>query len=135
MIVMQAKDVDLSVWLFFKKLLAYLDVAGMSSEDSEVRTFCGQPRNIYRVRLCTWRAAPITEYLRQIDETGQGLKRTNASPRIRDGPEGRSAPPKGLPRKMYDNDWFSQQHANYIEELDISGDVWEFLQEATQAMQ
>ncbi|KAJ7237287.1 hypothetical protein B0H12DRAFT_1238248 [Mycena haematopus] len=122
---------DVRTWEFFQTLLQRLDIAGMSSEDAEVRVFDGRPVNTFRIRFCAWRAPPITDYLRMIDDAGQDLKKTNASPRTRDGPEGRSAPPKGLPLKMYDETWLSRQHDNFIEDLEVSADVFEFLVAAT----
>ncbi|KAJ7734352.1 hypothetical protein DFH07DRAFT_780347 [Mycena maculata] len=127
-------DPDLATWKFFKTMLEYLDVAGMSEEDSEVRILCEKPVNTFTVRLCAWRAPPIADYLRLIDETGQTLKKTNAAPRIRDGGVGTSPAPEGLPRKMYDEAWLSNQPASYIEDLNISAEVFEFLVAATSSI-
>ncbi|KAJ7752231.1 hypothetical protein DFH07DRAFT_960667 [Mycena maculata] len=127
-------DPDLATWKFFKTMLEYLDVAGMSEEDSEVRILCEKPVNTFTVRLCAWRAPPIADYLRLIDETGQTLKKTNAAPRIRDGGAGTSPAPEGLPRKMYDEAWLSNQPASYIEDLNISAEVFEFLVAATSSI-
>ncbi|KAJ7231867.1 hypothetical protein B0H12DRAFT_1239830 [Mycena haematopus] len=125
---------DVRTWEFFQTILKRLDIAGMSSEDAEVRVLEGRPVNTFRIRLCAWRAPPITDYLRMIDDAGRELKKTNAAPRMRDGGEGRSAPPKGLPLKMYDETWLSRQHDNLIEDLEISADVFEFLVAATRSM-
>ncbi|KAJ7738843.1 hypothetical protein DFH07DRAFT_965942 [Mycena maculata] len=127
-------DPDLATWKFFKTMLEYLDVAGMSEEDSEVRILCEKPVNTFTVRLCAWRAPPIADYLRLIDETGQTLKKTNAAPRVRDGGASTAPAPEGLPRKMYDEAWLSNQPASYIEDLNISAEVFEFLVAATSSL-
>ncbi|KAF8184618.1 hypothetical protein K438DRAFT_1766304 [Mycena galopus ATCC 62051] len=125
---------DLAIWTYFKTVVEHLDIDGMSSEDPEVAVLEGKPINVYRVRLCSWRAQPITEYLRMIDDAGQQSQKTNAGPRIRNGGEGRRAPPKGLPRKMYDEQWLAAQHPSYIEELEISQEAFQFLVAATTSM-
>ncbi|KAJ6586085.1 hypothetical protein B0H19DRAFT_1322045 [Mycena capillaripes] len=131
------QDPDLKLWQFFKTILNLLDLGGMSSEDGGVRDMGGITTNVFIVKLCVWRASTVTDYLRIIDETGSKLKpRSKAFPRVREinGPQGTSVPPKGLPRKMYDANWLSKMQADYIEELEISEDAFEFMVAATSSI-
>ena len=59
--------VDLKAWQYFRKLLEYLSVDGMSSEEDTVWDIGGQKVTVFLIKLCVWRAEEITEYLKFID--------------------------------------------------------------------
>ncbi|KAJ7435677.1 hypothetical protein B0H11DRAFT_2295394 [Mycena galericulata] len=132
---------DLQFWLLLKKILAYLDIGGMSSEDSGVRDQDGLTVNVYYVRLCAWRASTITDYVRIVDDTAKKMKTgvNRAMPRIRekDAQVGRSGPPTGLPKKMYDEKWLAdrvKKNPDYEEELEVSKEAFEFMVAATSSL-
>ncbi|KAJ7120070.1 hypothetical protein C8R44DRAFT_877545 [Mycena epipterygia] len=128
---------DLESWKFLLAILNHLDVAGMSSEDSEAGEVGGQTVQIFRVRLCAWRALPVTDYLRIIDDTATRMKPSKAHPRIRGSMVGRSNPPKGLPTEMYNEEWLSQARASrprFVEELRISKEAFNMLAVATSTL-
>jgi hypothetical protein len=59
--------VDLEAWQYFRKLLEYLSIDGMSSEEAAVRDIGGQKVTVFLIKLCVWRTEEITEYLKFID--------------------------------------------------------------------
>ncbi|KAJ7122129.1 hypothetical protein C8R44DRAFT_735847 [Mycena epipterygia] len=128
---------DLESWKFLLAILNHLDVAGMSSEDGEAGEVGGQTVQIFRVRLCAWRAPPVTDYLHIIDDTATRMKPSKAHPRIRGSMVGRSNPPKGLPTEMYNEEWHSQARASrprFVEELRISKEAFNMLAVATSTL-
>lgn len=119
-------------------ILKHLDVAGMSSEDGDVAEVGGQTVQIFRVRLCAWRAPSVTDYLRLIDDTGGRMKPSKANPRIRsDNLVGTSNPPKGLPAEMFNEQWLAQARAlrpKFVEDLLISKEAFNMLVVATSTL-
>ncbi|KAJ7265270.1 hypothetical protein C8J57DRAFT_1511832 [Mycena rebaudengoi] len=95
----------------------------------------------YRVRVCPWRALPITDYLRIIDDAASNFKSktgAEAFPRNREnGPVSRRPAPAGLPRKMYDEAWLAEMEKKrpaYFEDLEVSQEAFEYLVAATSTM-
>lgn len=106
-----ARSNDLKIWQWLEKMLKYLDVEGMSSEESEEENH----RTVYRVKVMTWRR-DITEYLDMIDKQRirmPGLFSRSGSKGVHKV-RGQGAgfltsardPMRRLPRVLYDNDWF-----------------------------
>lgn len=130
---------DLETWEYFKAVLKHLGQNGMSSEEERIQQLGSAVVPIYLVKLCLWRAAPVTKYMDMIDEgalslkTGKGARQT---PRVRSQRRASSSnAPVGMPRKMYDEEWLAEQESKrpryVVEELRISKEVFEFLVEAT----
>ncbi|KAJ7789971.1 hypothetical protein B0H14DRAFT_3502253 [Mycena olivaceomarginata] len=87
---------DLESWKRLLQMLEYLGFEGMSSEE-EVEILSGGKRfNVFRVKLCVWRAEDVTNYLQMIDSQGKKLdnlkqlqhKGPKPLPRHRDGTPG-----------------------------------------------
>jgi hypothetical protein len=131
---------DLEFWHLLKRVLNYLDVGGMSSEENDVENHAGYLRNIFKVKFCAWHSSIITDYLRIVDDAAESSKGTRGNPglpRVRSVEVGQSGPPRGLPRKMFDEEWLAAQERrpDYDEEvLGISADVFEFMVAATSSM-
>ncbi|KAJ7253828.1 hypothetical protein C8J57DRAFT_1518994 [Mycena rebaudengoi] len=120
---------DVETWEFFKRLVERLGIDG------------GRTRPSYRVRVCPWRALPITDYLRIIDDAASNFKSktgAEAFPRNREnGPVSRRPAPAGLPRKMYDEAWLAEMEKKrpaYFEDLEVSQEAFEYLVAATSTM-
>ncbi|KAJ7793727.1 hypothetical protein B0H14DRAFT_3889119 [Mycena olivaceomarginata] len=104
----------------------------MSSEENDVENHAGYLRNIFKVKFCAWRSSIITDYLRIVDDAAESSKGTRGNPglpRVRSVEVGQSGPPRGLPRKMFDEEWLAAQERrpDYEEVLGISADVFEFM--------
>ena len=103
---------ELKIWKWLKEMLNYLDVAGMSSEESNEEN----RRPIYRIKIMTWRR-DISRYLDMIDNQRlrfPGLYSNAGSkgvPKVRgQGSEFLNTtrdPVKNLPRVLYDDKWFN----------------------------
>ena len=127
--------VDLEAWQYFRKLLEYLSVDGMSSEEDVVRDVGGQKLSVFQVKLCVWRAEEVTEYLKFIDaEANNPIFRDHrgvkACPRISvDTPSFRV--PRGLPRNMHHPGWLADLESRcpdyLLDELCVSEEVFELL--------
>ena len=127
--------VDLEAWQYFRKLLEYLSVDGMSSEEDAVRDVGGQKLSVFQVKLCVWRAEEVTEYLKFIDaEANNPIFRDHrgvkACPRISvDTPSFRV--PHGLPRNMHHPGWLADLESRcpdyVLDELCVSEEVFELL--------
>ena len=111
-------------------------MAGMSSEEDDVRQVGSKTVSVFLVKLCFWRAPAITEYLRYIDDTSEnvvirGTRGSKAIPRIRVDSKNTSRVPTGLPHKMYDATWLETQERDdpyYVkEELQVSEEAFELL--------
>ncbi|KAJ6476781.1 hypothetical protein C8R47DRAFT_1075637 [Mycena vitilis] len=122
---------DLPFWRLVHRILHLLDVSGMSSEEGAVRDVGGLVVNVYIVKMCVWRSSTVGDYLRIVDDAGKKMKTTKGWNRIRNGTVGKSAARPGLPRNMYDAKWLEAQHPDYVEELEISKEVFEFMVAAT----
>ncbi|KAJ6457852.1 hypothetical protein C8R47DRAFT_1081907 [Mycena vitilis] len=122
---------DLPFWRLVHRILHLLDVSGMSSEEGGVRDVGGLVVNVYIVKMCVWRSSTVGDYLRIVDDAGKKMKTTKGWNRIRNGTVGKSAARPGLPRNMYDAKWLEAQHPDYVEELEISKEVFEFMVAAT----
>lgn len=127
---------DLAAWEKFQALLEKLDVNGMSSEDEDVEKLGHMNVTVFRVRLCAWRAPEIGEYLKYIDKEGEnpavrGTRGTRSYPRIKIDEDGRSPPPPGLPRTLYNPTWLAQQErtrSRWVQdELQVSAEIFELL--------
>lgn len=110
------EESDVAIWKWLRELLTNLGSDGMSSDDSDVDD--ERYRNIYRVTFVTWRRHEIAGYMEYIDmqryEGDHDFSEQGADPRPRvRGPQGMSSgrkPPKRLPRSLYDDDWFEENH-------------------------
>ncbi|KAK7040050.1 hypothetical protein R3P38DRAFT_2515052 [Favolaschia claudopus] len=126
------------VWRFFLKVLGYLDIQGMSSEDDASRPvkIGGKTVSVTVriIRRCMWRADPVLEYMQYIDEemlADPEEKKYHRTPRIRleDQPESRK-PAHGLPLSLYDEQWLEDERAfdpNVEQRLEMSTDTLELL--------
>lgn len=128
----EGKDAESSrTWLHMKDMLERLGKDGMSSEEEGHRDKGTHVDDVYYVKLCAWRAKPITEYLQHLDEKARELQIAGkATPRVRDELHGDSAAPPvaGLPEKMYDEQWLAQKSDFYVEEkLRVSQEAFELL--------
>ncbi|KAK6988826.1 hypothetical protein R3P38DRAFT_2572887 [Favolaschia claudopus] len=77
---------DLEFWKLLERILKYLDVEGMSSDEDGIEQYGGRIQPIYKVKFCVWRAATISDYMRIVDDTGPTIadNRGNAAfPRVR----------------------------------------------------
>ncbi|KAF7365943.1 hypothetical protein MVEN_00469700 [Mycena venus] len=72
---------DLEFWRFLQRVLKYLGIGGMSSEEGDTQNVGGYIQSVYKVKLCVWRSTTITDYLRIINER-------HAKMRTRRGNEG-----------------------------------------------
>jgi hypothetical protein len=123
-------DPDFDTWNYFKQLLELLDVDGMSSEEGT--TPVGhQTVMVFFVKVCSWHANEITQYLRIIDQTGAVLAHQNwASPQLASETQGTTIR-KGLPWAMYDAQWLAarvQDWADFAEHtLQVFKDTFEVL--------
>lgn len=118
-------------WKWFKDdLLPELDKGGMSSEEDEpAEVIVGNIRKVqtvHGIKICAWRAPKITDYLKMIDEAGEGVlvKRTNKRMRIRGTKESTSEPPHGLPRALYNEAWLTQRKP-YVPDIETQLDIAE----------
>ena len=128
--------VDTATWKYFRELLEYLSIGGMSSKEEGTGNVHGRTAPVFLVRLCVWRAPEISSYLECIDRAAEnpaicGSKRSRALPRIPVEEESRSGVPKELPRKMYNQEWLATQEKEQLyyvrEELRVSEEAFELL--------
>jgi hypothetical protein len=127
---------ELQTWEYFRKLLQYLSVGGMSSEEESVEKIGNRTMPVFLVKWCVWREKGITDYLRHIDKAAGnpalwGKRGSRLTPRIDVEEESTSGVPTGLPRKMYDPTWLAEQEKKrpYFvkEELRVSEEAFELL--------
>ncbi|KAF8170501.1 hypothetical protein K438DRAFT_2060424 [Mycena galopus ATCC 62051] len=118
-------------WKWFKDdLLPELDKGEMSSEEDEsAEVIVGNIRKVqtvHGIKICAWRAPKITDYLKMIDEAGEGVlvKCTNKRMRIRGTKELTSEPPHGLPRALYNEAWLTQRKP-YVPDIETQLDIAE----------
>ena len=113
---------DLQIWQWLEKLLQWLTVDGMSSEDTDV----GIDRK-YHVKILLWRRE-MDEYLNLIDNQWHhdaGYSQAGSKPirrlrHLHTLPLTRN-PPKGLPETLYDQRWLADADSDYQEvNLNIS---------------
>lgn len=130
---------DLDAWKYFKGMLEFLDVDGMSSEEESTLEVSNQTVTVYLVKICPWRANEITQYLKLIDREAKNpaIQRSqgkNAAPRFPSKEKGITLP-KGLPLKMYDAEWVHEMEQQWVgfatEALEVSKETFEFLTLAT----
>lgn len=135
--------VDLATWKYFQKVLEYLTLDGMSSEEEGIRKVGDRTVPVFLVKLCTWRAEEISTYLRYIDNAAENsaLRSTRGSkslPRFKVEEESTTAALIGLPRKMYNPTWLANQEREkpyYVKEiLQISEEAFDLLVLATHRM-
>lgn len=119
-------------------MLEYLGFEGMSSEE-EVEILSGGKRlNVFRVKLCVWRAEDVTNYLQMIDSQGKKLdnlkqlqhKGPKPLPRHRDGTPGESGAPTKLPECLYNAEWIKKMSAGspvFYEDLQVSKETFHLL--------
>jgi hypothetical protein len=109
---------DVAIWKWLRDLLTILGSDGMSSDDTETDEDSPICRDIYRVTFVAWRRPEITDYMQYIDmqrdrgENDFSEQGADPRPRVRGPPRalsGRKAP-KRLPRCLYDDDWFNENH-------------------------
>lgn len=131
---------DLKTWEYFRDMLARLGSDGMSSEDEGVEKVGNVNVSVFRVRLCVWRAAEISEYFKFVDKEGdsiaiRGAKGSRMLPRLHTEEPGVSPAPAGLPRKMYSPAWLGRQESTrpgwVVDELQVSKEAFELLTFAT----
>lgn len=128
-----ANAADLKVWDWLNKMLDYLEVEGMSSEESEEENH----RTVYRVKIMTWRR-DITDYLSLIDKQRNlipGLFSNSGSKGVtKSRGQGAGfliserAAVKGLPRALYDDRWFHSIGEQRQLTLKVSKQRFEWLQ-------
>jgi hypothetical protein len=127
--------VDLEAWQYFRELLEYLSVDGMSSEEDAVRDVGGQKVTVFLVKLCVWRAEEIKEYLKFIDTEANNAifhdkRGGKACPRI-SVPTPSSLVPHGLPRNIYHSQWLADLEIRcpdyVLDELHVSEEAFELL--------
>ncbi|KAK7043365.1 hypothetical protein R3P38DRAFT_2509624 [Favolaschia claudopus] len=97
------------VWRFFLKVLGYLDIQGMSSEDDASRPvkIGGQTVSVTVriIRRCVWRADPVLQYMHR-------------------------KPAHGLPLSLYDEQWLEDERGfdpDVEQTLEMSKDTLELL--------
>ncbi|KAJ7872875.1 hypothetical protein B0H14DRAFT_3438710 [Mycena olivaceomarginata] len=129
---------DLESWKRLLQMLEYLGFEGMSSEE-EVEILSGGKRfNVFRVKLCVWRAEDVTNYLQMIDSQGKKLdnlkqlqhKGPKPLPRHRDGTPGASGAPTKLPECLYNAEWIKEMSARspvFYEDLQVSKETFHLL--------
>ncbi|KAJ6467978.1 hypothetical protein C8R47DRAFT_1223474 [Mycena vitilis] len=125
---------EYGTWKYLESLLELLEKDGMSSEEEDTYDVGPTIVEVFKVKNCSWRAAPISDYMDIIDKahddvkTGQGTKLT---PRIRSGEEGSSQAQVGLPKQMYDATWLAAQERkrpSYVKrQLKVSDKAFRFL--------
>ena len=116
---------DLHLWKWFASILEQLGSDGMSSEESSTEGV----KTVYRVKLLPWRRN-VTHVMDIIDSQrhkdadiypAQGTKPTKRVRGTANPPSTRTAV-RGLPRDLYDDDWFHQLNKNGRDALGISED-------------
>jgi hypothetical protein len=132
--------VDLQTWEYFREILKKLSVGGMSSEEADTEKMGNRTVSVFRVKLCLWRAEEIADYLRIIDNVGEGpglagTRGSKSTPRVKTMTPSQSGVPIGLPRKMYNPQWLEAQEKErpfYVQdELRVSEEAFELLVLAT----
>ena len=123
---------DLKVWEWLFRVLEYLGVDGMSSEESSVEN----NRVVYRVKIMAWRR-DITDCLNMIDKQRHlipGLFSNSGSKGVakqRGGGPGflvlDRAPVLKLPRAFYDDAWFNSIDERRQLTLKVSKERFEWL--------
>ncbi|KAJ7843200.1 hypothetical protein B0H14DRAFT_3689865 [Mycena olivaceomarginata] len=130
------QEVDVGTWQYLQDLLERLGKDGMSSEEEGVHDLGTTVVSVYYVKLCVWRAKPITDYMLLIDRSAAEVKTSkggSSGPRIRanTNPIGTTAAPPGLPRKMYDEQWLAEREKNapywVSTTLRVSEEAFQFL--------
>ncbi|KAF7334173.1 hypothetical protein MVEN_02323500 [Mycena venus] len=131
---------DLEFWRFLQRVLKYLGVRGMSSEEGDTQNVGGYIQSVYKVKLCVWRSTTITDYLRIVDERHAKMRTRRGNEghrRVHINEPGRSLPPTGMPLKMFDEGWLAmqcQRNPDWEEELEISGEAFELMVAATSSL-
>ncbi|KAJ7673652.1 hypothetical protein DFH06DRAFT_1123335 [Mycena polygramma] len=125
---------EYETWRYLESLLELLQKDGMSSEEEDTYDVGPTIVEVFKIKTCSWRAAPIADYMDIIDKahddvkTGRGTKLT---PRIRSGEQGSSEARVGLPKQMYDATWLAAQERtrpSYVKrQLKVSDKAFRFL--------
>lgn len=114
-----AGDQELAAWDLMKEAVDILDIAGMSSEESEDEN--EMTLQVNRVKILPWRW-DVTALLQQVDNLRLQEQDAFAKQGSKPGPRSRSAsnpvstrkPPSGWPISLYDPDWLAQQDSLYV---------------------
>ncbi|KAG6864184.1 hypothetical protein C0991_011759, partial [Blastosporella zonata] len=114
----QAGAPDLEAWEYFQRMLALLDIDGMSSEEEQTRNIGLTTASIYLVKLCPWRSSEITQYLKLIDQEAMSNPAFQSSRGSRPSPRFPSDQPgvtyrTGLPIQMYNPAWLREQEQRW----------------------
>ncbi|KAJ7702634.1 hypothetical protein B0H17DRAFT_1127586 [Mycena rosella] len=134
-----SKNID--TWKRFMQVLKYLGSSGMSSEEEGEVEVNSQRIQIYKIKLCIWRAAEVVDFWRFVDaQTDKIMKRRTAggvksAPRFRTTDHGTSDTPKGLPESLYSSDWLGKlKGTRYYPELNVSAESFGLFIAATSRM-
>ena len=132
--------VDLATWQYFQKVLEYLTLNGMSSEEKGIRKVGDRTVPMFLVKLCTWHAEEISTYLRYIDNAAENsaLHSTRGSKSLSRFKVEETVALTGLPHKMYNPTWLANQEKEkpyYVKEIfQISEEAFDLLVLATHHM-
>ncbi|KAJ7050117.1 hypothetical protein C8F01DRAFT_1348131 [Mycena amicta] len=108
---------------FLKQLLEGLGTAGMSDEEDAPQEHNGAEQLVHIILGAPWHNPEAGKHLRWIDSQAPVLKKGVARPRLMASANSERAPPKGLPRSLYNEAWLAQQsqHSSIFEaQLNIS---------------
>ncbi|KAJ7048866.1 hypothetical protein C8F01DRAFT_1356763 [Mycena amicta] len=108
---------------FLEQLLEGLGTAGMSDEEDAPQEHNGAEQLVHIILGAPWRNPEAGKHLRWIDSQAPVLKKGVARPRLMASANSERAPPKGLPRSLYNEAWLAQQsqHSSIFEaQLNIS---------------
>lgn len=121
-------DLEVHVWEWLEKLLQQLGSEGTSSDSSSIEDF----ETIYRVKALVWRRSvgdymDIIDRQRHLDEDIFSPQGSKPIKRVRAEGNGVStrSPVKGLPRALYNDQWFQQNCSRLT--LNVSHDQFRWL--------
>jgi hypothetical protein len=133
-----ARALDVAAWERLLELVNHLGEHGMSSEEEDEGEIENAKIIIYKVKLCAWRNPSIVNYLKFVDAQTTGYRKTQqgpkAAPRCKVDEHGVSAPPSGLPRSLYNQNWLETQSPSVLKKLRVSKEVFELFVAATERM-
>ncbi|KAJ7610388.1 hypothetical protein FB45DRAFT_869496 [Roridomyces roridus] len=129
---------DLATWNRILELLDHLQSDGMSEEEEIPKTISGQKVKAFQILLCVWREPDIAKIMRLVDMQKQRFEDihngTKSAVRERSKDTGNRAAPKGLPRCLYDSNWFNSLSPKQVKELKVSKEVFALFVAATERM-